>query len=83
MAEYAEEISKQAGRPIAYNDLPPADDEAALLSFGLPKIIVDVVIDVDMKSSRGELDSSSHDLSKLLGRKTTPLAEAIKVALQA
>jgi NAD(P)H dehydrogenase (quinone) len=83
MSEYAAAVSRQAGRPIVYSDLPPADYEAALLSFGLPKMIADVVIDADVKSSKGELDSSSRDLSELLGRKTTPLSEAIKVALQA
>lgn len=66
-----------------YNDLTPAEYAATLLSFGLPKMIVDVVIDADVKSLRGELDSSSHDLSTLVGRNTTPLSEAIKLALQA
>ena len=56
-------------RSIQYNDLSPTDYEAALLGFGLPKMIVDVVLDADMKSLKGELDSSSRDLSKLLGRK--------------
>jgi NAD(P)H dehydrogenase (quinone) len=83
MPEFVEEVSKQAGRPIAYNNLPPADYETALLGFGLPKIVVDVVIDADVKSAKGELDSSSHDLSELLGRSTTSLSEAIRVALQA
>ncbi|GAC1315622.1 MAG: SDR family oxidoreductase [Collimonas sp.] len=83
MSEYAEEISKQTGRPVAYNDLTLADYEAALLSIGLPKMIVDVIIDADVKSSKGELDSSSHQLSELLGRNTTSLSEAIKVALRA
>jgi NAD(P)H dehydrogenase (quinone) len=82
MSEFAKEVSKQAGRPVVYNDLPPADYEAALLGFGLPKMIVDVVVDADVKSLKGELDSSSHDLSELLGRKTTTLSEAIKSALK-
>ncbi|PCE23774.1 NAD(P)-dependent oxidoreductase [Paraburkholderia acidicola] len=82
MAEFAEELSKQAGRPIVYKDLPPAEYEATLLGLGLPRMIVDVIVDADIKSSNGELDSSSRDLSQLLGRSTTPFSEAIKVALQ-
>jgi len=82
MLELAEEVSKQAGRDIAYNDLPPSEYEALLLSLGLPKMIVDVVIDADVKSSKGELDSASDDLSKLLGRNTIPLSEAVRSALQ-
>lgn len=82
MYEFAEEVSKQAGRTIVYNDLPAAEYEATLLSIGVPQIIVDVVIDADVKSSKGELDSSSPDLAGLLGRSTTSLSDAIKAALQ-
>jgi NAD(P)H dehydrogenase (quinone) len=82
MAELAEKVSKQAGRQIVYNDLPQSDYEAALLSFGLPRMIVDVVIDADVKSTQGALDSASRDLSRLLGRNTTPLSDAIAAALQ-
>jgi NAD(P)H dehydrogenase (quinone) len=82
MREFAEEVSKQAGRPVVYNNLPPADYEAALLGFGLPKMIVDVIVDADVNSAKGELDSSSRDLARLLGRNTTSLADAIKAALQ-
>jgi NAD(P)H dehydrogenase (quinone) len=82
LAELAEEVSKQTGRTIVYNHLPAADYEAVLLGFGLPKMIADVVIDADLKASAGELDSASRDLSRLLGRSTTTLAEAVKVALK-
>ncbi|KTB60841.1 quinone oxidoreductase [Pseudomonas fluorescens] len=82
MYEFAEEVSRQAGRSIAYKNLAPTEYEAQLLSFGIPKMIADVVIDADMKSLTGELDSSSRDLSRLLGRSTMPFSEAIKDALQ-
>ncbi|AXC13536.1 NADPH:quinone oxidoreductase 2 [Acidisarcina polymorpha] len=82
MYEFAEEVSKQADRSVAYNNVTAAEYEAALLSFGLPQMIVDVVIDADSKSSKGELDSSSRDLSKLIGRDTTTFSQAIKFALQ-
>lgn len=81
LADLASEVSTHTGRPIVYNHLPAADYEAALLGFGLPKMIVDTIIDADLKASSGELDSASRDLSRLLGRRTTTLAEAVKVAL--
>ncbi|VWB61957.1 NmrA family transcriptional regulator [Burkholderia lata] len=81
LAELASEVSTHTGRSIVYNHLPAADYEAALLGFGLPKMIVDTIIDADLKASSGELDSASRDLSRLLGRSTTTLAEAVKVAL--
>ena len=81
MATFAQEASRQAGKPIAYNDLPAAQYEMALLSLGLPQMIVDVVVDASVKASGGELDSTSTDLARLIGRPTTSLAEAIKAAL--
>ncbi|WP_116140191.1 SDR family oxidoreductase [Trinickia diaoshuihuensis] len=83
MTEFAAEVSKQVGRPIVYQDLPPAQYEAALLDAGLPRMIVDVIIDADVKAASGELDSASKDLSRLIGRSTTSVSEAIKAALPA
>jgi NAD(P)H dehydrogenase (quinone) len=83
MTEFAAEVSKQVGRPIGYQDLPPAQYEAALLDAGLPRMIVDVIIDADVKAASGELDSASKDLSRLIGRSTTSVSEAIKAALPA
>lgn len=51
--------------------------------LGLPKMIVDVVIDSDAIASKGDLDSSSRALSTLIGRLTTPLAAAVQAALAA
>ncbi|MCC8402397.1 SDR family oxidoreductase [Paraburkholderia sp. MMS20-SJTN17] len=82
LAELAEEVSKQVGRTIVYNHLSAADYESALLGFGLPKMIADVVVDADLKASAGELNSTSRDLSRLLGRSTTTLAQAVTVALR-
>lgn len=83
MAEFAAELSKQAGRTIPYTDLAPTDYAGVLRGFGLPQEIVEVVIDADMRSRQGELDGDSSDLSMLLGRRTTTLAEAIAAAMPA
>ncbi|MCC8395402.1 SDR family oxidoreductase [Paraburkholderia sp. MMS20-SJTR3] len=82
LTELAEEVSKQTGRTIVYHHLSTAEHEAALLHFGLPKMIVDVVVDADLKASAGELNSDSRDLSTLLGRSTTSLADAVEAALR-
>ncbi|MCL5263294.1 MAG: SDR family oxidoreductase [Acidobacteria bacterium] len=81
MYEFADEVSKQAHRTVVYNDVTSTEYKAALLGFGLPQMIVDVVIDADLKSMNGDLDSSSRDLSKLIGRHTTNVSEAIRAAL--
>ncbi len=80
--ELAAEVTKQAGAPVTYRNLTPLEYEAALLGFGLPKMIVEVVVDADMKAQHGSLDSSSRDLSRLLGRPTTSLSEAVASGLR-
>jgi hypothetical protein len=47
----------------------------------LPAELAEVLADADLGLSRGELSSGSHDLRRLIGRPTTPLANAIADAL--
>jgi NAD(P)H dehydrogenase (quinone) len=83
MTELASEVSRQVGREILYRNLPGEEYAATLLGSGLPKSLVDVIIDADAKAMRGELDSTSCDLSGLIGRPTTTLSEAVRSALRA
>jgi len=83
MSDFAALLSAQTGKPIVYADLPPSDYELILLGLGLPKMIVDVVIDADLKAPLGELESDSSDLSRLLGRPAMPLSVAVASALGA
>jgi NAD(P)H dehydrogenase (quinone) len=81
MDDLAVAVSARLNRKVPYRDLPPAEYEGALLGMGLPKMIVDVIIDADAGALRGDLDSSSRELSMLIGRPTTTLAEAVQAAL--
>jgi NAD(P)H dehydrogenase (quinone) len=81
LGDLAAEVTKQTGVQVAYRNLPAAEYEAALLGFGLPRMIVEVAIDADLKAQHGALDSSSHDLSRLLGRPTTAVSEAVAAAV--
>lgn len=83
LGDLAAEVTRQTGRQVAYRNLPAAEYEATLLGFGLPPMLVKVAVDADLKAQRGALDSSSHDLSRLLGRPTTALCEAVAVAVGA
>jgi NAD(P)H dehydrogenase (quinone) len=82
LSDLAAEVTKQSGTEVVYRNLSPSEYEAALLGFGLPKMIVDVVVDADLKTRNGALNSSSRDLFELLGRPTTALAEAVATALR-
>jgi len=81
MAELAKEVSTQIGRDIPYRNLSANDYAAILLRSGVPQMTVDVIVDANTKSIRGDLDSTSRDLSQLIGRRTTTLSDAVRSAL--
>jgi NAD(P)H dehydrogenase (quinone) len=82
MAELAAEVSRQAGKPIAYRDLPPAEYRAILVGAGLPGPAADIYVDADVNAAQGALDDRGGELARLIGRPTTPLAASVRVALE-
>jgi NAD(P)H dehydrogenase (quinone) len=80
-AELAAEVSRQTGKAIAYRDVPLAETKARLLGFGLPEEVATVIADIDRAVAAGELHVTSGDLSRLIGRPTTPLSQAVAEAL--
>ena len=52
-----------------------------LLGVGLPEPYAALLADSDTGISKGALYDESHQLSKLIGRKTTPVSVAVKAAL--
>lgn len=83
LADLAAEISKQSGKVIPYNNLPETEYAKILKSFGIPERFADAIAGWDIGASKGDLLDESHQLSKLIGKPTTPLAETVKVALAA
>jgi NAD(P)H dehydrogenase (quinone) len=84
LTEYAAELSKQSGKEVTYTDVPGEALKGILLGAGLPEPLVDILVDVDVSGiSRGLLTGGSGDLSRLIGRPATPLADTIVAALNA
>ena len=81
LSELAAEVARQANKPVVYKDLPQADYARALAGFGLPESLADAIADADAGASRGELNTTSHDLSILIGRPTTPMQKSVAAAL--
>lgn len=81
LAELAAEISRQAGKPVRYQDLPEADYRAALLGAGLPEGLATLLAESDSGAARGGLYDDSRQLSQLIGRPSTPLAAQVAQAL--
>jgi NAD(P)H dehydrogenase (quinone) len=81
LSEFAAEISRQSGKAIGYVNLPEAEYKKALLGAGLPEFVAELLANSDTGVSKGALFDEGKQLSKLIGRATTPLATAVKAAL--
>jgi NAD(P)H dehydrogenase (quinone) len=83
LSELAAEIGKQLGKEIKYVNLSQVEYKDALLGFGLPVGLAALLADSDVGASKGGLFDDSHDLSRLIGRPTTPIAQTIAKVLKA
>jgi len=77
LAELVAELNAQTGKAVAYVNLPPAEFEAALTGAGLPAPLAALLADSDVGAAQGGLFDDGHQLSALIGRPTTPLAQAL------
>lgn len=82
LSELAGEIAAQTDRTIIYRDLPAADYQAVLVGAGLPDAVATLLAESDTGAAQGGLFDDSHQLSQLIGRPTTPLAESVRAALR-
>jgi NAD(P)H dehydrogenase (quinone) len=81
MTEYAAELSRQSGTEVNYHDLPEEEYRGALVEAGLPEPVAAMIAQSDAAAREGALYDDSGDLSRLIGRPTTPLSDAIAAAL--
>ncbi|MDO5622144.1 MAG: SDR family oxidoreductase [Paracoccus sp. (in: a-proteobacteria)] len=82
LADFAAELSRQTGRQIPYVNMTQADYAAALAGAGIPQGFAEVLAQSDAAAADGGLFGDSGDLATLIGRPTTPLAEAMAAALR-
>ncbi|MFH9981242.1 SDR family oxidoreductase [Streptomyces sp. NPDC017179] len=82
LAEYAAELSRQTGRTITSNPVTVEEFAGVLAGAGLPGPIAAILAGVDASIEKGELVVTSGDLSRLIGRPTSPVSEAISAALE-
>jgi NAD(P)H dehydrogenase (quinone) len=67
---------------IAYQNLPQADYKAALVAAGFPEPVAELLADSDTGASKGGLFDDNRQLSRLIGRPTTPMSALVKDALR-
>jgi NAD(P)H dehydrogenase (quinone) len=63
-------------------NLPETDYKKALLGAGLPEFVAELLANSETGASKGGLFDEGHQLSKLIGRQTTPLATSVAAAIQ-
>ncbi|MFD5789134.1 SDR family oxidoreductase [Streptomyces sp. NPDC127037] len=82
-ADYAAVVAKVTGKEIAHKDVPAAVHQEILTGAGVPEFFAAILVDVDQAVLRGRLAGTSGDLSRLIGRPTTPVADTVAAAVAA
>ena len=82
LSDLAAEVSRQAGRNIPYKDVSEAEYAAALRSSGMPEAFAAMLAATDVAVAEGALFDDGRQLSRLIGRATTPLAATVSQALK-
>ncbi|MBB6122736.1 NAD(P)H-binding protein [Sphingobium subterraneum] len=78
MADVAAAISRLTGKPLVYEDVPPAQYAASLVEMGLPPAMAEMAADA-VQAEHWYTEST--DLARLLGRPSTPLEDVVAATL--
>lgn len=81
LTDLAAEISAQTGKTIPYTNLPVPEYAAILKTVGLPEEMAEMFAGLELFTAADDLYSESKELSQLIGRPTTPLADVVKAVL--
>jgi NAD(P)H dehydrogenase (quinone) len=79
--ELAAVIGEIVGRPVVRRDVGSEEHVALLRSFGLDEQTAELVATIDANIRAGLQAGGSTELSTLIGRPTTTLAEGLRGAL--
>lgn len=80
LPDIAAAITAATGQTVVYADLPAADHLATLVGAGVPEAFAEILVDIDQNAANGALEIEGHELSTLIGRPTTQLADAVAAA---
>jgi NAD(P)H dehydrogenase (quinone) len=80
MSELAATVSAVTGVDVAYTDVPVEQFARILEGAGVPAPVAGMFADIDRSVAAGDLFVQGNDLEKLIGRASTPLADAVATA---
>ncbi|MFF6960298.1 NAD(P)H-binding protein [Streptomyces sp. NPDC008317] len=81
-AEYAALVAELTGREITYKNVPAETRQSILEGAGVPADFAAILVDVDHAIERGLLARTNGELSRLIGRPTTPIRETLAATLK-
>ena len=81
LAELAETVAAASGREVGHTEVSPEQLTEILVGAGLPRPYAEALVSADLGIARGELEVTSGDLERLIGRTPTPLRDAVDAAL--
>ncbi|WP_435126368.1 NmrA family NAD(P)-binding protein [Actinacidiphila sp. bgisy144] len=77
MDDVASAIARWSGRHVEYRDVPAGDYRAMLVKQGMPEKVAEIFADTQLGIARDEFYVSSGDLTRLIGRPSRTLEEAL------
>ncbi|MFC4508533.1 MULTISPECIES: SDR family oxidoreductase [Streptomyces] len=80
--EFTAELGKQTGKEIVYAPVGVEAYVDLLIGAGMPGLYAEILAGAEASFAKGELAGTNGDLSRLIGRPTTPIADTITAALQ-
>ena len=81
-ADLAGAIGEVLGRSVPLEQVDDATYERRLNEYGLPRFLVELLVDSQRAMRQGALDVESGDLERLLGRPATTLTESVARILE-
>ena len=81
MHDFADAVGRIAGRVVHLRQVDAAEHLEALLGNGVPQPLAEMAVAIDQAVRAGELDALGDDLTRLIGRPTTPLEDGLRAAL--
>ena len=71
-------LSEVLGRDVVHQSLTPEQHLQAIVSAGVPEQMAQMIVGADAGIAAGAFAFTNGDLSRLLGRPTTPLVEGLR-----
>lgn len=81
LTDLAAELSRQSGKEIPYRNVPEAEHVKVLTGAGIPKALAEMLAGWDTCIAEGALFDDGRQLSRLIGRPTTPLSATVRELL--